>query len=251
MADWAALATKLKELRRNNIGLRIWWRDDDAIQMTNALEQLQALSQKLGVPAHLAVIPALVKEPLPGPLLVHGWAHENNAATGTKKTELTDHDGVRGKLEEALRRVMNLSAEASPVLVPPWNRIDDTVVRHLHTIGYRGLSTFKPRRAGTQHGLRVVNTHIDPIDWRGARSLIAEDELLAQVVGLLESCLQNPVTAAEPLGYLTHHLVHDQAIWAFSERLLATLLDGGATPSAPFADLRAHNTDNSQLSDNS
>jgi len=32
------------------------------------------------------------------------------------------------------------------------------------------------------------------------------------------------------LGFLTHHLVHDEDIWGFTHACLARLLDGGAVP---------------------
>jgi len=35
---------------------------------------------------------------------------------------------------------------------------------------------------------------------------------------------------AEPLGLLTHHLVHTEEVWEFSRDVLYILLDGGANP---------------------
>ncbi|THF85384.1 MAG: polysaccharide deacetylase, partial [Sulfitobacter sp. SK025] len=34
----------------------------------------------------------------------------------------------------------------------------------------------------------------------------------------------------EPLGFLTHHLVHNEDIWNFTRACLKTFLDAGALP---------------------
>ena len=64
---------------------------------------------------------------------------------------------------------------ASPVFVPPWNRIAPALLPRLRALGFRGLSTFRrsPRRAQPAPGLAQINTHLDPIDWRGGRGLAA------------------------------------------------------------------------------
>ena len=79
-------------------------------------------------------------------------------------------------------------------------------------------------------GLVQINTHIDPIDWRGGGGLAPEEMVISHIVRLLQDRRMGHADATEPLGVLTHHLVHDAAIWAFSEQLINRLLDGGATP---------------------
>ena len=107
---------------------------------------------------------------------------------------------------------------------------------HLASIGYRGVSTFKSRTAATAApGLVQVNTHIDPINWRGDRSLVSPAALLADLAEALRQRRTGDTDATEPLGLLTHHLVHDPAIWDFTERLMKRLLDGPAEAHPPLA----------------
>jgi hypothetical protein len=120
------------------------------------------------------------------------------------------------------------------MFVPPWNRIHPDHIAALGPLGFDKLSTFGPRKAACAgQGVAVVNTHIDPIDWRGTRDLIAADTLIAQTAALLEDRLAGHIDAAEPLGYLSHHLVHSQAIWSFSRQWADEMLQGGATPWLP------------------
>jgi hypothetical protein len=58
-----------------------------------------------------------------------------------------------------------------------------------------------------------INTHVDIIDWHGTRGFIGEEPALR---GLINHIAAN---TGEPTGVLTHHAVHDEAAWAFLERL--------------------------------
>lgn len=231
--SWAALEAELAVWRREGRDLMVWWRDDDAVAVTPALERLLGLAERLGVVAHLAVVPAEAQVLGAGPYraLVHGWGHVNHAPRTEKKAEFREHRPLAERLDEAgrgLTRVRAMFADrACAVFVPPWNRIAGDMAPGLAKLGYQGLSAFGPRGAA-EAGLVQVNTHLDPIDWRGTRSLVDEDALMAQVVRQLGERRRGEADAGEPYGVLTHHLVHDDAIWAFSARLLATLLDGGA-----------------------
>jgi hypothetical protein len=130
-----------------------------------------------------------------------------------------------------------LGESCLPVFVPPWNRIDPALFPHLRDAGYRAVSTFTPRKAAeAAPGLKQVNTHLDPIFWKAGGGLRPADELIAQITDQLADRRADRADNAEPYGLLTHHLVHDDAIWAFTERCVTELLDGGAEPS----DLRAH-----------
>ncbi len=116
-----------------------------------------------------------------------------------------------------------------PVFVPPWNRIDPALAERLGSLGYIALSTFTPREGRlVAPGLVQINTHLDPINWRGGGGLLPADQLIHQLVVLLRDRREGRTDAEEPLGLLTHHLVHDAAIWGFTESCLARLLDGGA-----------------------
>ncbi|GHF40031.1 polysaccharide deacetylase family protein [Seohaeicola zhoushanensis] len=236
--SWRALGRELAHWRRDSLDLPLWWRDDDAVAPGAALDRLLATAAHLEVTPHLAVIPAAATEALAAEsgfvAMVHGWQHRNHAPEGEKKAEFRAHRPLPDRLDEAQRGLARLTAlfgpRACPVFVPPWNRIDEDMTEGLAALGYRGLSAFGPRSARATGGLVQVNTHLDPIDWRGTRSLVDPAALLAQVTRQLADRREGRADAAEPYGLLTHHLVHDAPIWEFSTRFMATLLDAGARP---------------------
>ena len=234
--SWDALRDELALWRRDGMVLPIWWRDDDAVADTAALVRLGRLAERLDLAIHLAVIPAEATAfgGAPFRMMVHGWSHRNHAPPGEKKAEFRAHRPLEARLTEARTGLARIEAlfrsDACAVFVPPWNRVDEDMAPGLAAMGYRGLSAFGARGGREVGGLVRVNTHLDPIDWRGTRSLVDPDRLLAQVVHDLGERRAGRADATEPYGVLTHHLVHDGAIWDFSARLLATLLEGGARP---------------------
>ena len=83
----------------------------------------------------------------------------------------------------------------------------------LHAAGIRGLSQYgKRERAEPAPGLRQVNTHVDLVAWGESQRFIGEDAALALAMQSL--------AYEEPIGWLTHHAVHDAEAWRFLERLL-------------------------------
>ena len=220
---------------------QIWWRDDDATAPTPALDRLLNMSAELDLPVHIAVIPkaatpelaeiaAATRLMVP---VVHGWAHENLAPSGAKKAEFGHPDARAGaKTEAALARMRQLfGPDVLAMFVPPWNRINATVASGLAAQGYVALSTFTPRKRERCAGLTQINTHVDPIAWRSGGGLVPPEALIAKTVTLLQDRREGRADCTEPLGFLTHHLVHDEAIWDFARGFLAELLDGGAKPS--------------------
>jgi hypothetical protein len=100
---------------------------------------------------------------------------------------------------------------ALPVLVPPWNRIRPSLAEKLPGIGFTGLS--RDGKAKPVAGLAQVNTHVDIVAWHEGRRFIGEPEALSAAIELMEM--------TSPVGWLTHHAVHDEAAWRFLERLFA------------------------------
>lgn len=233
MPDWTALDREFALWREAGLTLPFWWRDDDAIEPSPALERLLDLSERSAVPVHLAVIPAHMRPALAEAssaaiILAHGWAHTNHSAPEEKSCEYPDHRVLGERLAETSEGLARLEAlfgpRLAPVFVPPWNRMAADMAEGLAMQGYRALSTFGARRA--EHaapGLTRINTHLDPIFWRGTRSLVPTDQLLAQMVADLCARREGRQDNAEPYGLLTHHLVHDDAIWDFTEALLERL----------------------------
>ncbi len=220
--------------RRAHAGqpIRFWLRDDDAVTTTPALEHLLQLSGAHGVALTLAVIPAFSDTLLAArvrgvagvSVAVHGWSHHNHAPATEKKQELGAHRPAEVVLDQLAQGRADLRArhgdQLVDVLVPPWNRIAPGVVAGLGALGFRGLSVFGAEQPDS--ALPHINTHVDVIDWRGTRGGRPEAALLAEIIARVEQGLD--------IGVLTHHLVHDAAVWRFLERLFtATAKHPGAT----------------------
>jgi len=209
------------------IPVQFWLRDDDAVEPTPKLDQLLALADGFAVPLTLASIPAFSGKALAERLAseervsvaVHGWSHQNHAPTNEKKQELGLHRPTPLILDELSRGLVHLSQlhgkHFVPLLVPPWNRIDALLVKQLTAIGFRGLSTFDKQ---SSNDIAVLNTHVDVIDWKGTRGGRTTLELEAEIVSQLQR-------SGEPIGILTHHLVHDDQVWGFLEQLFAMTSD--------------------------
>ncbi|WP_299943404.1 polysaccharide deacetylase family protein [uncultured Ruegeria sp.] len=241
--NWYPLQIELQRWQDTGLTLPLWWRDDDAITVTPQLEKLTTMSVELGLPVHLAVIPQAAEVSLADyvsdqPTLipvVHGWAHQNHAPTGEKKAEFRLHRPIETVVSDAAAGLAGLQRlfgdRLRPVFVPPWNRIDPEVAAKLSGLGYRILSTATPRKTVfAAPGLEQVNTHLDPIDWRGTRGLVDPEKLISQIVALLQDRRTGRADNSEAFGVLTHHLVHDQDIWTFTQDLLHRLLEGPGTP---------------------
>ena len=225
MTSWQALSDEAARWRDAGRTADLWWRDDDAADVDPALDRLLAIQRDTAAPLALAVVPARATAALaqrlagePGiDVLQHGYAHLNHAAPPDKKIELGLQRPAMIVLGElgtgwmALERLF--AAQALPVMVPPWNRIADILVPTLPEIGYRGLSTFGPRkRAQPVRGFLQVNTHIDLIDWKGGGGFVGEDAALAALVEALGRSRRGD---GEPIGLLSHHLAMDGRAWDF------------------------------------
>lgn len=241
--DWTPLEAEFAEWDAAGLTLDLWWRDDDAVADTAALERLTALSGALDMPVHLAVIPRLAQPSLARAVaaaphlrpVVHGWAHVNHAPASEKKSEFGTSRPLTDRIADAragLRRLGDLFGDRlRPVFVPPWNRIGADLPPELPALGFTALSIHTPRHSAlAAPGLAQINTHLDPVDWRGTRGLVAPDTLIAQIAAQLADRRLGRADTGEPYGLLTHHLVHDADVWAFVEALLRSLLDGPVRP---------------------
>jgi hypothetical protein len=123
-----------------------------------------------------------------------------------------------------------------PVLAAPWNRIARPVLDRLSETGYRGASAMGPRAlmAGA-HGLAVANAHVDPLNWKSGGRFAGLSKALSSIIGELKARRTSASEPDEPLGLLTHHLVHDEETWAFLPRFLEVT---SAHPAARWVDAR-------------
>lgn len=234
-----ALVARLNQVldERMQVGnpVQFWLRDDDAVEPSEPLDQLLALTSTYQIPVTLALIPAFTGKPLAQHLegtsqvavAVHGWSHANHALPAEKKQELGGHRPVAEILEQLSRGFSRLAGlhglRFVPLLVPPWNRIAPVVVERLLDLGFEGLSTFGVPEPVS---IRMINTHVDLIDWKGSRGGRVHDVLLAEIIEQIQ-------TTSNPIGLLTHHLVHDTMAWRFLEQFFAITVDHAGCTWAP------------------
>ncbi|QDG78362.1 polysaccharide deacetylase family protein [Labrenzia sp. PHM005] len=209
--------------------VRFWWRDDDAFEPTPPLDRMLGLANKHNVEIALAVIPKnagealsarLETEPL-AQVLQHGWHHKNyqRKDLGERAAELgsrRDMDELRAQLTDGKANLERLfGTKFIPAMVPPWNRIARPVADMLPEIGLPGLSTFTWLNAPRAH---QVQSHVDIIKWKREVRYIGWKSAAQRFDLQLCRRRTNP---QEPLGILTHHLVHDDGCWEFLDEFLA------------------------------
>jgi len=220
--NWEEFEDELARRRKAGRPVQFWWRDDDAAAVRPSLKQLLSISKKSRTPLALAVIPEAAEPDLFSVLhdgvtvLQHGTDHRNRAAAGEKKTEYPAGEPVEAalaRISDGLGRLRSLAGKRFlPVLAPPWNRVRREILKNLPAIGVRGVSAYGARASAEPvPGLRQVNTHVDIIAWQEGKRFIGETEALSKAIPYL--------SGDEPLGWLTHHAVHDAAAWNFLERL--------------------------------
>src|SRR3954447_20299736 len=251
MVKWPDLMAEFDRWEEMAKVATLWWRDDDAVAPTARLSRLLSIAS--GVPVSLAVIPADAESELAQWLshylrsapkasvavLQHGWRHLNHSGIG-KKSEFPatrPRPEVASELAAGRARLGDLfGARAQPVLVPPWNRFDDSFFALLARCGLTGISQARPRSASPRApGVIEANIHVDLIAWTGSRGFVGEDAALSGLVQHLRARRLGAVCAGEPTGILTHHLVQDEATDAFLDRLIAVTL---AHPAVLWLDAR-------------
>jgi hypothetical protein len=229
---WRPLAAELARWQEAGRVADFWLRDDDAAEPGEALDRLLSLTAAAAVPLTLAVIPARAGTSLAEraaaeagvTAAVHGWSHDNHASPGEKKQELGPHrpaDAVLAELADARIIVDSLfGALALPMLVPPWNRIDEALLPALPALGFTTLSVFGPARPGP---LKCLNAHVDLMGWKAERKGKEHAALIAEIVAQLKQRLE--AGSSEPIGLLSHHLVHDETAWSFLQDLFDTMAE--------------------------
>ena len=217
---WAALEREVDVWRAAGREATLWWRDDDAVRPTPALSRLLAL--RPGCPLGLAVIPVAAQTALAGEVgdpvdvLVHGFAHVNHAAAGTRKSEFPAGRVAAEELRAGRERLESLFGDrVLPVFVPPWNRMGADAAGVLRCAGYELLSGFRGQPQGP---LPSLDTHADLIDWRGGRRFAGAGAVLQALTSALAA--RRRAGDDRPTGLLSHHLVHDAGAWRFLEDLL-------------------------------
>ncbi|MBS0560749.1 MAG: polysaccharide deacetylase [Proteobacteria bacterium] len=219
---------------------RFWWRDDDAVAPSAALDRLLALRERLRIPLALAVIPAEADPALAARIapeeavrvLVHGWTHRNHAQPGAPPSEYPasrDAASVQAELAGAAARLGTLfGSRALKVLVPPFNALAPALAPAAAAAGLRVVSV---DRDFADIPMPAHNIHADVIDW-DRHTAVPEAEAVRPLLAALRLRRYGLVPRSEPVGVMTHHLAHDEAVWSLAERLLDLLArhEGAAFP---------------------
>lgn len=244
--DWTDLMAELDGWRQVGRQATLWWRDDDATRASQPLDRLLGLAAEAGVPIALAVIPRDAEDSLADTLgsrdgiavLQHGFAHANHAPGDDRQEEYGTHrprEVMLGELAEGWRRLERFPGRL-PVMVAPWNRMDDALIAHLPAAGLAAVSTLGPRAAAVAApGVRRTNVHVDIVDWQGGGGFMGDGPVLAQVVRHLAARRSGTCDTDEPTGLMTHHLFHDEGCWDFVGRFLAATT---AHPAVRWVDTR-------------
>lgn len=245
---WTEVSALVDRIAADGGPVEFWLRDDDATEPSAALDRLLDLTAEHRVPLALAVIPAGATEALARRLepldhvsvLQHGWAHKNHAAPKAKKRELGPErpaDVVVAEIAEGAKRLEPF-ARREAVMVPPWNRIAAGVVRRLPGLGFKALSQYRARPTDRPtDGIVRINTHLDPVVWRGRRDFRGEAGMLALLRRRLARIAGGRGERDEATGVLTHHLVHDADFYAFLADLLAFVREHPAARWVPVGRL--------------
>jgi hypothetical protein len=108
-----------------------------------------------------------------------------------------------------------------PVLVPPWNRAAEAILARAGEIGFAAVSMHGGHGLGNR-----IDTHLDPIAWRGDRGYVGDRAFLDMFEAILDQAAATHAAAAREhgvgvIGLLTHHRDHDEAVWRVLETFLA------------------------------
>ena len=251
MSSWDGLTAELDDWDKAGMIAEFWWRDDDAVEPTPALDRLLDLRKSLDVPLAIAAIPATATKALGEVLagedgiavLQHGYAHRNHRATDAKKAELcNDRElwDIAREIADGRSRMGEVFGDGNwlNVMAPPWNRIDDSVTALLPGLGYYGLTHWNARASEEcAPGLRNVNAHIDIIDWPGTRAYAGDTAVLDAAIGHLSAKRIGQADAGEATGLLTHHLAHEGGCWGFIETFVKKTAAHPAVSWRPAAEL--------------
>ncbi|MQX37678.1 hypothetical protein [Roseospira navarrensis] len=252
---WRHLDAELAAWADAGRTVTLWWRDDDAVAVTDQLDHLAAVSADNAAPVTLAVIPAEA-EPALAPWVAarptlnvaqHGLNHANHSTAdepGASEFPASRPLAVRAAdLAEGWGRLTALFGSDAPVpmMVAPFNKVGPDLPRVLPSVGLAALSVHGPRASWADAPVAVVNTHVDLLRWKPHAQFIGTDKAVRRLVAALASrrlgrdesgAAQDP---NEPVGLLTHHRVHQDDIRVF----LADLLPRLRHPAVRWADARA------------
>jgi hypothetical protein len=227
MDSWPELEAELDRWHEAGRTAAFWWRDDDAVDDTPALTAL--LAAAAGIPLALAVIPAhataaLARRLASYPLVTviqHGWRHDNHSRNGLSEYPPgRDPETVAREFTEGARILRTLFGRSyRPVFAPPWHGFADAYLPVLPSSGVAAISRKGARASPQAAGIPQSNIHVVPIVWSDPPGFGDEATHLGALIDHLAARREGRSDPLEPTGILTHHLVQDEASWAFMRRL--------------------------------
>jgi hypothetical protein len=243
--SWKDVSRELDRWAARGLKARFWVRDDDACEASAPLARLHEFAARYDITIGLAIIPARIHPSLLKFMseegqrfhpMCHGWQHVSHSPEGSKWSEFGE-----GRPPEAAIKDAQLALDAfrshfagyDAVFVPPFCQISNAVIEALPAIGYAGLSAGPgwlerklshlpssairlpairmPRRP--RSGIRRLDVHIDPIDWQ-KRTAHSAATICNAVMKSLHPRYMGVVSSDTPIGLVTHHLDHDDSVWA-------------------------------------
>ena len=220
------LSAELAAWRRAGKPVLLWWRDDDAIDVSPALERLLDLSARHGAPLALAVVPDRLSPEL-APLinahpavsvLQHGLDHRSRRQEGRQPAQFADDETAADIAAAIAARMRRLAVfeRRMPVYVPPWNAVQPQLIEALRSAGLK-LSAFDGLGESGQ-----VDAHLDVLRWGARPRFRGAGRLMNRLARLLAQRRRQQLWD-RPVGLLTHHLDQDEPSWRFLDALFLRL----------------------------
>jgi hypothetical protein len=246
---WEAARRELDCWAIQGLKADFWVRDDDAVEISPQLARLHDLAENYDITIGLAVIPAKLHPSLPRYMsrdgqrfypMCHGWRHINYAKGGRRPAEFGRQRPNSELVNDAClayRAFAGYFGDNGVVFVPPYGRISKKLVKALPEIGFSGLSgaagwlerklshlsdwniripTVAPL---SWSGVPRLDVQIDPIDWRN-RTAHDPATISQALVRCLRARRNGWLASSLPIGFVTHHLAHNETIWQACDAVL-------------------------------
>jgi hypothetical protein len=256
--QWKSIRRELDLWLERGIRAKFWFRDDDACELTDQLIRLLHFSKQYSITIGLAAIPNKLRPSLLTFLksedrmflpMCHGWNHVNYEPKDrpsefgpNRKLPLLFQDAQLAY--RTFVRYFN-ELEKRAIFVPPFGRIMPAFVELLPKAGFFGLSAgadlieatvsrivsrieFLPAvKISRRTNMARFDVHIDPIDWHRGTAREVPD-VAHELLGCLRLRSKSFVDANQPIGIVTHHLVHNEPIWHLCAELVEILSNHSA-----------------------
>jgi hypothetical protein len=247
------LVHELDRWQANGLIAKFWWRDDDAQFDNDAFKRLTDLAGSESLPLVLAVSPMLMPDRFVARLnglrdvsvAAHGYRHINHA-TAPLKGEF----GPDRPLEVMRREIEELAGEFAvrfpdrgiAMFVPPWHGLDSRLISDLARVGFKVLSMFEsrvsrglglaaaqlktiglalPRRSIKlrRRSIERLDCSVSLLNYEGP-NITGNPRSLEKVLRALWARRLGFLPVEQPIGILTHHLLHDEDAWAYLSQIL-------------------------------